>query len=144
LLSLAAAEADIVSVLPAAAPGGFLRATHLTMDSFREKIAVLRKAAEDRWAEIEVNLLVFDVIVTADRKAAAAEYLAGLDERLGQFTVDDEVTVADLLDSPYLLFGTVNQIAEQVQQLRETTGVSYFNIFPHCVQAFAPIVQRLR
>jgi hypothetical protein len=51
--------------------------------------------------------------------------------------------VDDLLDSPYLLFGTVNQIAEQVQQLQETTGVSYLSIFPHCVQAFAPIVQRL-
>jgi probable F420-dependent oxidoreductase len=143
LLSLAAAEADIVSVLPAAAPGGFLRATHLTMSSFQEKVAALRTAARDRWAEIEVNILIFDVIVTTDRKAAAAEYLAELDQRLGQFTVDDQLTVDDLLDSPYLLFGTVNQITEQVQQLQERTGVSYLSIFPHCMEAFAPIVQQL-
>jgi alkanesulfonate monooxygenase SsuD/methylene tetrahydromethanopterin reductase-like flavin-dependent oxidoreductase (luciferase family) len=68
LLSLAAAEADIVSVLPAAGPGGFLCATQLTIDSLREKIAVLRAAAPDRWAEMEVNILIFDVTVTMTGK----------------------------------------------------------------------------
>jgi probable F420-dependent oxidoreductase len=143
LLSLAAAEADIVSVLPAAGPGGLLRATQLTTDSLREKIAVLRAAAPDRWTELEVNILIFDVTVTTDRRAAAAEYLAELDERLGQFTIDGPVTVDDLLDSPCLLFGTVNQITEQLQLLREVTGVSYLGVFPHCVKAFAPIMDRL-
>jgi hypothetical protein len=81
--------------------------------------------------------------VTTDRKAAAAEYLAELDERLGQFTIDGPVTVDDLLDSPDLLFGTVNQITEQLQHLREATGVSYLGVFPHCVEAFAPIMERL-
>ena len=143
LLSLAAAEADIVSVLPAAAPGGFLRATQLTMRSLADKIAVLREAAGDRWAAIETDILIFDVTVTGNRRAAAAAYLADLGERLGQFTVDGEVTVDDLLDSPYLLFGTVDQITQQVQQIREMTGVSHLGIFPHCMEAFAPIMGQL-
>jgi probable F420-dependent oxidoreductase len=144
LLSLAAAEADIVSVLPAAAPGGFLRATQLTQRSLNDKIAVLRAAAApDRWAEIEVNVLIFDATVTTDRRAAAASYLAGLDEHLGQFTIDGELTVDDLLDSPYLLFGTVDQIAEQLRHLREIAGVSYFCVFPGRAEAFAPIMERL-
>jgi alkanesulfonate monooxygenase SsuD/methylene tetrahydromethanopterin reductase-like flavin-dependent oxidoreductase (luciferase family) len=104
---------------------------------------VLRAAAPDRWAEIEVNILIFDVTVTTDRKAAAAGYLAGLNERLGQFTIDGELTVDDLLDSPYLLFGTVDQITEQLQRLREITGVSYLGVFPHCAETFAPIMERL-
>jgi probable F420-dependent oxidoreductase len=143
LLSLAAAEADIVSVLPAAAPGGFLRATQLTLRSLADKIAVLREAAAHRWADIEIDILIFDVTVTTDRRAAATAYLADLGERLGQFTVDGEVTIEDLLDSPYLLFGTVDQITQQVQQLRELTGVSHIGVFPHCVQAFAPVMARL-
>ncbi len=83
------------------------------------------------------------VIVTTDRKAAAADYLAELAKRLGQFTIDGQVTVDDLLDSPYLLFGTVNQITEQLQHLHELTGMSYVSILPHCVEAFALIMQRL-
>jgi probable F420-dependent oxidoreductase len=143
LLSLAAAEADMVSVLPAAAPGGFLRATQLTLRSVADKIAVLREAAADRLDEIEIDILIFDVTITADRRAAAATYLADLGDRLDQFTVDGEVTVDDLLDSPYLLFGTVDQITQQLQQLRETTGVSHMGVFPHCVETFAPIMERL-
>jgi probable F420-dependent oxidoreductase len=143
LLSLAAAEADIVSILPAAAPGGFLRATQLTLRAVNDKIAVLKAAAAGRWAEIELNVLVFEVRVTNDRTSAAASFLAGLGERLGQFTIDGELTVDDLLDSPYLLFGTVDQIAEQLRQLRETTGVSYLSVFPGHEEAFAPVLERL-
>jgi probable F420-dependent oxidoreductase len=143
LLSLAAAEADIVSVMPAAAPGGFLRATQLTFRSLANKIAVLREAAAHRWTEIQTNVLIFDVAVTDDRRTAAAAYLTELGKRLGQFTVDGQVTVDDLLDSPYLLFGTVGQITQQLQQVHEMTGVSYFGVFPRCVKAFAPIMEQL-
>jgi alkanesulfonate monooxygenase SsuD/methylene tetrahydromethanopterin reductase-like flavin-dependent oxidoreductase (luciferase family) len=45
LLSLAAAEADIVSILPTAAPGGFLRATQLTLPRLRDKVRILRQTA---------------------------------------------------------------------------------------------------
>jgi len=143
LLSLAAAEADIVSVLPAAAPGGFLRATQLGLRSLKDKIAVLREAAGDRWDELEINVLIFDVTVTGDRRGAAAAYLAGLGERLGQFTVDGQVTVEDLLNSPYLLFGTHQQIAGQLHRIREETGASYLAVMPHCMEAFAPVISQL-
>jgi probable F420-dependent oxidoreductase len=140
LLALAAAEADIVSVLPAAAPGGGGRATQLTLRSLADKIALLRDAAADRWAEIEVNIMIFDITVTTDRRAAATARLADLGS---SFTIDGEVTVDDLLDSPYLLFGTEGQITQQIQHMRETTGVSYLTVLPHCMEAFTPVMQRL-
>lgn len=143
LLSLAAAEADIVSVLPAAAADGFLRATQLTLPSLMDKVAVLRQASGDRSNQLEISILIFDVTVTTDRRSAAAAYLDGLSERLGQFTVDGEITVDDLLDSPYLLFGTEEQIADQLRQLREATGASYLAVFPHCMKTFAPVMQLL-
>jgi probable F420-dependent oxidoreductase len=143
LLALAAAEADMVSVVPAAAPGGFARATQLRLGSLMDKIAVLREAAGDRRAELETNILIFDVTVTKDRRGAAAAYLPGLGERLGQFTVDGEITVEDLLDCPYLMFGTEEQIADQLRRIRDETGVSYIGVFPHCMEAFAPVIHRL-
>ena len=71
LLTLAATEANIVSVLPAAAPGGGLRASQLGLKSLKEKVALVREAAGDRWADLEINILIFDAVVTPDRRAAA-------------------------------------------------------------------------
>lgn len=142
LLSFAAAEADIVSVLPASAPQGGLRATHLPLSSLKEKMALVRKAAGARADDVEINILIFDAVFTADRRAAAASYLDELEDRLG-FTRDGEVTVEDLLDSPYLAFGTDDQIAEHLRRIREETGASYIGVFPHIMEEFGPVLGRL-
>ena len=87
-------------------------------------------------------IIVVSLTVTTDRRNAAAAYLDDLSERLGQFTVDGELTVDDLLESPYLLFGTEEQIADQLRQLREAAGASYLAVFPHCMKT-APVMQLL-
>jgi probable F420-dependent oxidoreductase len=144
LLTLAAAEADIVSILPAAAPEGGLRATHLSLNWLRNKAALVREAAGVRSADPEINLLIFDVVITTNRRAAATTYLGELQERLEIFAIDGELTVDDLLDSPYLLFGTAEQIAEHLMRVREETGASYIGVFPHLMDAFQPVLTRLR
>lgn len=144
MLSLAAAEADIVGVLPAAAPGGFLRATQLTSGSLAGKIRMLREASGDRWDELEINILIWDVRVTGDRRGAAAAYLADLGEgRVSAFIVDGPLTVEDLLDSPFVMFGTHQQIADQLRRVRDETGASYFAVFPESMEAFAPVIGQL-
>lgn len=142
LLTFAAAEADIVSVLPASAPDGGLRATQLALSSLKKKAALVRDTAGGRSQDLEINILIFDAVVTTDRRAAATSYLGELEERLG-FTIDGEVTVDDLLDSPYLAFGTDGQIAEHLVRVREETGASYIGVFPHLMEAFGPVVSRL-
>jgi probable F420-dependent oxidoreductase len=143
LLTFAAEHADIVSILPPAAHEGGLRATHLSTDSFKQKVGLVRQASQTRSADVEINILVFDMVVTGNRRAAASSYLDELEARLG-FTVDGPVTVDDLLDSPYVLFGTDEQIAEQLLGLREQTGASYIAVFPHLLDAFQPVLSRLR
>jgi alkanesulfonate monooxygenase SsuD/methylene tetrahydromethanopterin reductase-like flavin-dependent oxidoreductase (luciferase family) len=143
LLALAAQQADIVSVLPASAPEGGLRSTELATRSATAKIRSLQAAAGTRWTAIETNVLIFDVTITNDRRSAAANYLAQLDRRLPQFSQDGEVTVDDLLDSPYVLFGTQSQLVEQLRHFRETSGISYFTVFPHRMAAFAPVMHDL-
>jgi probable F420-dependent oxidoreductase len=144
LLTFAGQHADIVSILPAAAPEGGLRATHLSFKSLKQKVALVREAAVGRSADLEINILIFDVVITSDRKAAATSYLSELDERLEQFTIDGELTVDDLLDSPYLLFGTDAQIAEHLLRVRDETGASYISVFPHLMDVFQPVLTRLR
>jgi probable F420-dependent oxidoreductase len=144
LLTFAAAEVDIVSILPASAPDGGLRASELKLSSLQEKAALVLRAAGSRSEVPEINILIFDAVVGSDRRAAAASYLGGLEERLGPlFTVDGEVTLDDLLDSPYLAFGTPEQIAEHLIRIRENTGASYITVLPHLMDAFAPVLSRL-
>jgi probable F420-dependent oxidoreductase len=143
LLTLAAAEADIVSVLPASAPQGGLRTSQLSLKSLKDKVALVREAAGARRDELEINILIADAVVSTDRRAAAASFLGELDQRLPQFTIDGEVSVDDLLDSPYLAFGTEADIAEQIIRVREETGASSIGVFPHLIDAFEPVVGRL-
>jgi probable F420-dependent oxidoreductase len=142
LLSFAAAEADIVSVVPAVTSEGGVRATHLPLSSLKKKTALLREVAGSRADDLEINILIWDAVIGNDRRAAATSYLDELEERL-DFTRDGEVTVEDLLDSPYLAFGTEEQIAEHLTRIREETGASYISVFPHLVEAFGPVVNRL-
>ena len=144
MLSFAAAEADIVSVQPASVPGGGgLRASGLPLRSLKEKVALVREAAGTRWGDLEINILIFDAVITKDRRAAATSYLDDL-RGPGAFAMDAEVTVDDLLDSPYLLFGTEDEIAEQLVRVREETGASYFGVFPHLMDAFEPVLHQLK
>jgi hypothetical protein len=52
-------------------------------------------------------------------------------------------TVKQVLETPYILIGNVDQLAEKIQACREAYGVSYFVIVDEAVQPFAPVVARL-
>jgi alkanesulfonate monooxygenase SsuD/methylene tetrahydromethanopterin reductase-like flavin-dependent oxidoreductase (luciferase family) len=104
------------------------------------KIAWVRAAAGERFAAIELNLLVSAVIITDDRQRAAEERVAELNAREGTTTTN---TAAGLLANPYWLIGSVEQIAEQLRQLRLAHGISYIALRSDAVAAFAPVVARL-
>jgi len=143
LLAFAAAHADIVSVIPASAPAGGVRVTQLTLKSLKDKVTFIRDSAGPRAADLEVNILIVQATVTADRKAAAAAFLARLAAQPGIFALDGELTLDEALNSPYLAFGTEAQIAEHLQRVREETGASYVTVFPHLADSFGPVVSRL-
>lgn len=77
--------------------------------------------------------------VTNDR-CRAAENLAA---RLG-------VSADEVLDSPFLLIGTVEQMAEALRERRERFGVSYWTVFAsrrdseQTVETLAPVIAALR
>ena len=133
LLSLAAREASIVSLVPRARrDGGGLDRGNFGEAAFRQKIEWVRAAAGDRLAALELHTLIQAVVVT-DRRAIAAEQLAT------RFKIGPEL----VLESPYVLCGTVEEICETLRQRRQTHGISYVTVFDRDLEVFAPVVERL-
>ena len=137
LLALAAREADIVGFSGITFRDG--GASPPDVSTWRaaavdERVRLVREAAgEERYARIELNALVQRVIVTEDRHAAAEE----LARRWPQLTPDE------LLQSPYVLVGTVGQMVEDLQARRRRWGISYYAIHEPYLDDFAPVVGRL-
>lgn len=132
MLNLAAREADIIGVTPPALPEGGLRLA-VEAENVERQIERLRDVAGERFSGIELNVLLQRVAVTDDRQAAAEEVGAQW-----------EKPAADLLASPHMLFGTHQQMADDLRQRREHFGFSYISIFERDLESFAPVVALLR
>ena len=132
-LSLAAREASIVGLVPRARrDGGGLDLADLSDAATREKLAWIRAAAGERFDSLELNALIQAVAVGEARMEAA-------DRLAARFKVAREI----VLETPYVLLGTVEEICETVRQRREHYGISYLTVFERDMEAFAPVVARL-
>jgi len=94
---------------------------------------LIRNVAAERYAQLELNALVQRVVVTNHRREAAEE----LANRWMQLSPDE------ILESPYVLIGTVDQLIEDLQVRQERWGISYYVVFEPYMDAFAPVVARL-
>jgi probable F420-dependent oxidoreductase len=125
VLQLAGRVADIAGF------GGFshnrdateVRLTHFDSAGLDDRIAVVRAAAGDRFDAIELNALIQFVVHTHDREASAAELAAAF----------DGVSPELLLDSPFVLLGTHEQMAETLTERQQRFGVSYWTVFDEWV-----------
>jgi hypothetical protein len=54
-----------------------------------------------------------------------------------------EITEDDVLGSPYMALGTVDQIVAQIESAREQWGFSYIQVDGRDLDTFAPILERL-
>jgi probable F420-dependent oxidoreductase len=135
LLSLAAAEADIVGLtgVTFARGGGDRDLSGFGPAGVDERVTLVRKAAGMRFDQLELNALVQQVVVTGDRRSAAKE----LARRWPMLGVDA------ILASPFLLLGSVDEIVAQLVERRARWGISYYVVFESALDAFAPVVARL-
>ena len=136
VLSLAAREADIVSLIPRSRPEGSGTQsadwTTATEEATRQKLEWIRDAAGDRFAQLELNAMVYAVNVTDDRRSAVAQ-------AAGRFGLSEEEVQA----SPHALIGTADQIADDLRQRREDFGITYISVPEYFADAFAPVVALL-
>jgi hypothetical protein len=113
--------------------GGGLDRADFGEAAMRQKIAWVREAAGDRLAALELHTLIQAVVVTADRRAAAdrlASRFGGVSREL-------------VLESPYVLLGTADEICETLRRRRDQYGISYVTVFDRDAETFGPIVERL-
>jgi probable F420-dependent oxidoreductase len=135
LLTLAATEADIVGLTGITFRRG---GTQPDLSAWRativdERVRLVREAAGNRYEDLELNALVQRVVVTDDRRKAAEE----LTRQWTQLSVDE------ILESPYALIGTVDQLVEDLHARRARWGLSYFVVHEPYGDALAPVVARL-
>ena len=71
--------------------------------------------------------------VTGDRTSVAAE----LEKHFGGTLSADEV-----METPFLLFGTVDEIAGQIARNRERYGFTYYTVHAPFAEEFAPVIER--
>ena len=127
VLSLAAREADVVSIANVA------WADPDPLGEAERRIGYVRAAAGDRFDDLEIEIAASFCEITDDPQAvldAAAPNLRDADPRI-------------LRDHPNVLVGSVGQVVERLELLRERLGVSYISFNGKDVDAFAPVVARL-
>ena len=132
ILTLAAREADIVALTGVTfSQGGVGRDfSGFTAEGTDERLRWIREAASARRDPRELNALLQRVIVTDDRANAAAELARQW----------PPLTPADILGSPFVLLGTVDQIVEALRRRRERWGISYYVVMEPAMETFAPVI----
>lgn len=134
MLSLAAREADMVNVNynlregrinPTLVHTGFAAAT-------AEKIGWIKEAAGGRFDQIELGLTIFFANVTEDRESIAQAVAPGF-----------QAQPSDVLEMPFFLIGTIDQLVEQVQARRDRFGISHVIVPGDAADVLAPLVDQL-
>ena len=142
VLQLAGRVADIVGL------AGFshnrdatqVRLTHFDAAGLDDRVAVVRDAAGDRFDAIELNALIQFVVRTDDREASAAELATAFGGISPEF----------VLDSPFVLLGTHEQMAETIAARQRRFGVSYWTVMddwgrrPSAMPDIAKVIALLR
>lgn len=120
LLALVAREADIVAL------GVGPDTSEAVM---AEKIALLREAAGERFAQLEINI---NLMMVGERMPRWIAAQFGADA--GQLARSGAVPV---------LTGTTDAMCDTLQRRRETLGISYIVVSDELMEALAPVVERL-
>ena len=132
MLTFAAQEADIVSVLPQALRQGGVAFSELAAGSMAEKVAFLRGVPAERTAPPEIHMAVQTVAVTNNWHSLVGE----IGQRL-------QLPPDEVRESPAVLLGTVDELVETLLLRRERFGLSYLTIREPHLAEFAPVMARL-
>lgn len=132
MLRLAAREADIVALQPQMDPRGRPIVRQGTEGATEQKVALLRRAAGDRFEDLELNVIVAD-----------AGLIGGGRPAVESLVTTTKAVATSLIGTPYVLYGTLASLREQLLRRRERLGISYYAIPRRAMEAMAPLVAAL-
>ncbi|GAA4927059.1 TIGR03621 family F420-dependent LLM class oxidoreductase [Streptomonospora halophila] len=138
-LALAARHADIVGFAGLTQIKGRRMGTFRVddLDEARRRVDFVRAKAGQRADALEFNMLAQAVVVTDDAEKSAAELVEGYSE-----TGLD--TVRKVLDCPYVLVGTAEEIAAKLVGNREELGFSYITTHGPFREALGRVIPVVR
>jgi probable F420-dependent oxidoreductase len=126
VIGIAARYADIVQFTGLSdRPDGTMMVSGFALDAVADRARWLAEAAGARDAEIERSALV-QLVHVGDGAPSRAEIAERFD-----------VEEATVVDSPFVLAGSVAQLIDQLERVRERTGISHYTI--RDADAFAPV-----
>jgi probable F420-dependent oxidoreductase len=131
MLRIAAREAQIVALAPTLNPRGGAKLGTVTVGSLEKRIAALRRTP--RFAELELNVIVFDAQVTD----AARSLVEALTARL-------KSAATAIIETPFLMYGSRASLIEDLLARRERLGISYIALPGRAMRQFGPVVAALR
>lgn len=131
MLRTAGRLANIVGINPNLSSGGLNAESGPdgTLDRTRQKLAWVKEAAGERWPEIEIQSRLHLATITDDAEGLADSLAPALG-----------LTAEQALASPHSLIGTVEQIVDKIQQLREELGISYYTWNVDVIDEMAPVI----
>ena len=117
MLKLAAREADIIAIGSKITAQG-MDPTDATLE---QKIAWIKEAAGERFADLELSQTIYDLVITDSRSAISPHQGPPLPKR----PVNTEQAIAQLFEQ------------------RDRYGFSYLQVYEGQMENFAPVVARL-
>jgi probable F420-dependent oxidoreductase len=136
LLEHAGEHADIIGLqgLGRTNPDGHTHATRWQLSRLEAQVRQLRRGQDRRTdgRAVELNALVQVVAVTDDPHPV----YKSLCDRIEDLTVDDA------RETPYLMVGTVDEIASKLDHFATEHGITYFAV--RALDDFAPVLRLLR
>ncbi|MGW0996310.1 LLM class F420-dependent oxidoreductase [Streptomyces sp. NPDC002523] len=135
-LRLSAEHADVIGftgarMVPGSATG---RLEPVSAEEVDRRVARYQELAAGRAEPAELNMLLQVVAVTDTPELALKPLL----ERQPQLTPEQA------LDLPIVLAGPLDELVARVWALRERFGFSYLTVLEPFMEAFAPVMERLR
>jgi probable F420-dependent oxidoreductase len=124
-IELAAREADIIGLAPRILSGQRAEPRSVTVAGTAEKIEWVRQAAPQRFDDLVFNVYptLTGISVTDHARAEARDAVAAIAQRTGV-----ELTVDELLQSPHIFIGSIDELEQKLLRLREQLGISSFMV----------------
>ncbi|MEL6893833.1 MAG: TIGR03621 family F420-dependent LLM class oxidoreductase [Actinomycetota bacterium] len=138
LLAHAAAHADIIGLqgLGRTLEDGHRHTVDWSASHLDRQLEQVRAGADDRQEggldDVELNALVQVVDITDDAERSIADLCSNV----------DGLDPAELAEIPYVLIGTVDEIAAKLRRVRDRWGISYVTV--RALDEFEPVIDALR
>jgi probable F420-dependent oxidoreductase len=135
ILRLAAQKADIVNI-------GMVNRSYASWPKMDEKISLVR-GSESNPGQVELSTMVVLANVACGERLTAFEARLQTQADAGHPVPTGGLTSRQLLRSPAILAGSVQQIVEELAERRRRWGLAYHVISHQDMEAFAPVVEQM-